>query len=291
MKKSKQFGIFIGLVLAAGLPATASLVGHWTFDGNLNESTGFAGVGVHNGQIVDANTNIVAATYSSDTPAVLGGGQSLDLRGADIAMRVLGSNQQNAGSAGEGGGLNPSYLGTFDTDLIAAGAFTISVWVKGIPNGNWEPYISKNGENAGYQIRRRSNSSNPSFTLRGTAGADDPQGASTLDNSWHLLTSVFDGVAGTRKMYFDGVLDANINLTGEGGTWSSPRWEWLMLGGRDSGGGYTGFSQVMLDDVRIYDEALSEAAVQQLAGQIPEPATASLILLGLGGLLGLRRRR
>jgi D-aminopeptidase len=45
----------------------------------------------------------------------------------------------------------------------------------------------------------------------------------------------------------------------------------------------------LIDDVRIYDEDLSEAAIMAAMNNVPEPSSAGL--LALTGLLFLRRRR
>ena len=108
---------------------------------------------------------------------------------------------------------------------------------------------------------------------------------------WRHYAGVYDQAAGTRQLYIDGVLDSGVNVTGETSGWAQPRFEWLVSGGRDNGGSINAFSRVMLDDIRIYDESLDTAAIRQLAGLVPEPGTFGLILLGMGGLVGLRRRR
>lgn len=89
----------------------------------------------------------------------------------------------------------------------------------------------------------------------------------------------------TVKLYIDGVpqgstsyLQSNINDVSES----------ISIGGNyPSGGPNPDFYNGYIDDVHIYDRALSIEEVEQLY-TVPEPAT--LLLLGLGGLL-IRKRK
>jgi len=100
------------------------------------------------------------------------------------------------------------------------------------------------------------------------------------ENIWIHIALVRDTAAKTVKAYFDGEYIGVYNYNYQP---TNPLSELhLTIGSRSSGGGtFDG----LIDDVRIYNHALSPAEIQEV---IPEPAT--VFLLGLGGLL-IRKKR
>jgi hypothetical protein len=187
-------------------------------------------------------------------------GNSLDLTGGGV-VEILNTRTAEAG-----------YLNTFD-DEIAAG-LTVSAWVKLSSNWTataWVAFASKRGDdNSGFQLRRFNTGPDACFTIRGTPGADDPQGAINYeDGNWHLVTGVWDGGAGTRLLYVDGVLDTAASLTKDFAPMALAQTNSLVIGGEDrsnDGLGTTITSPLMgyLADVRLYNYPLSPNEVQTL---------------------------
>ena len=232
------------------------LIGHWLSGAaDLVETSGFRPAGTHDGVAVGANAS--ALTFSGDVPAAYSGGQSLDLSVGNVAVMVTNSSAVELG-----------YVETFDNQI--ANKFSITFWAKGTPAGEWNPWLSKRGEGDwGYQVRRHSNTTptRPTFTLRGTAGEDDPWAGATVDSdNWHHYAATWDGTAGMRKLYLDG--NVILSMSGDYGPMGLPTADHLVLGGRDQGG-FGNFFQGLLYDVRIYSYALSSQEV----GVIVNPPT------------------
>jgi hypothetical protein len=122
--------VFLLLCLCA-TAARADLVGYWTFDSdNCNDSSGNGYNGTMNG-----------GSYTNDVPAALSGGKSAYLTG--------GTDYVIIDSIAYGAATDPFDLGA---------SVTVSCWIKGWPNDSWEPFVSKNGEPNGWQLRRSGSS-------------------------------------------------------------------------------------------------------------------------------------
>ena len=290
---------FLGLVLVGmAIPAftatpllgqdiVTGLVGHWTFDDqSLDESSGFQADGVHDGVAVGT------IAYTDDTPA---GGFALDMTApGDSYVQVLNSNIIVGGSPGAGGEIeivNDTYEPTFDPPELGNG-FSIAFWGRGTPT-RWQAFVSKNGESRfGYQVRRRASTFQTTFTLRSTDGADDPDvGVDTFNNDpagedeWHHYTATWTaGENGFRNYYIDGELvhteidwiEGQMTVAGEpiapDNAYGSSRNEFLIFGGRDSGGMIEDGGGMFMDDIRIYNrplDALAAAALATPAGDDP----------------------
>ena len=282
-----------------GQDITTGLVGHWTFDDqSLDESSGFRDDGVHDGIAVGT------IAYTDDTPA---GGFALDMTASgtemapiDSYVQVMNSNIIVGGSPGAGGEIeivNETYESTFDPPELGNG-FSIAFWGRGTP-ARWQAFVSKNGEgNFGYQVRRRSSDLRTTFTLRDTDGADDPAfvDADTFNNDpegedeWHHYTATWTaGENGFRNFYIDGELvhteidwiEGQVDAdTGEpiapDNTIRSSRNEFLVFGGRDSGGIIEDGGALCMDDIRVYNRPVDAQAAAILA----TPAGVDDVLLG-----------
>jgi hypothetical protein len=196
--------------------------------------------------------------YSADVPAGFSG-NSVDLtaNATDGSVGVIVSNSATA---------DAGYLTTFDNGISSA--FSVAFWSKGLPTA-WNPFVSKRGEDGiGWQVRRHGGDNYETFTIRGAgAGNDDPNGSKNItDGQWHHFAGVWDGIVGTRKCYVDGVLDPNINLTGDFGPMSLEPNHHVGIGARESGGpgGFEGWFNGKIYDVRIYNYAIASSDVAVL---------------------------
>lgn len=131
-------------------------------------------------------------------------------------------------------------------------------------------------------------------------------GFDLFDGQWHhvVWTQTADdpddhGNQTVQKIYIDGVIAANDSSSNPAASIDPDSYSTgghnLVLGGaryyRTNGNGgplTVGAFDGWIDDFRIYDEALGEAAVQSLYTQVPEPGTIGL--LSAAGLILARRR-
>ncbi|HDH00307.1 MAG TPA: PEP-CTERM sorting domain-containing protein [Nitrospirae bacterium] len=106
-------------------------------------------------------------------------------------------------------------------------------------------------------------------------------------DSWHHLVFTYDGPG--YNFYLDGTLDGSGSLsTTIRDIDSSPQFYIGARGDRQPGEFYEG----IIDDIRIYDRALSGSEVQELTNLVvvPEPVSTVLFLAG-GAVMGFVRLR
>ena len=129
-------------------------------------------------------------------------------------------------------------------------------------------------------------------------GLDDrPSLEDVSDGEPHHIVGTYDAETGAKEIYFDGVLIGSFDYGGP-----AP----LATGGGAAGwiGSSNGGEPVagILDEVAIYNSGLTQADIgthltNVLGGgpnyfnAVPEPGSASLILIGLMGVMRLSRRR
>jgi hypothetical protein len=125
------------------------------------------------------------------------------------------------------------------------------------------------------------------YTDAGTSTMFTPAPGTLLGN-WHLLGATYDDVNNFRRLYWDGQLVADDLLAPDHGatTIEFRIGDSLTFPGR--------FFQGLIDEVAVYDRALSSAEMANLylMASIPEPSTALLVSAGVCvAELGIRRRR
>lgn len=230
--------------------ASAGLVAHYELNGNANDSSGFGNHGTLTG-----GPNFVASP-----------------RGQAIAF----NNPVGFGIADELM-LLPNNFGALDN-----ASFSIALLMRSVDNSQINGRLFGNNFSAagmgfGYN---REHSSNAGIFMRDTAvngpsffdNTAGPEGY-VVDGNWHWLVLVVDRTAETATAWIDGHSQTQ-SIAGLGATSFAN----LRLGALDdinsSTGDAFGARNTWVDDLRIYNHALSAAEVGALA--VPEPSAGLL---------------
>ena len=134
----------------------------------------------------------------------------------------------------------------------ATQSFTVSAWASPNTTGTtWADILVKSRDQPPY-YGLGVDQNNRWVFFGPTAYVEGP----VVTLGWHLITGVQDGVAGTRSLYVDGVLAASG--AAQAGDGAGALW---FANGASVSQPFNG----SIDDVRIYNRALSSAEVQTLA--------------------------
>ena len=258
MKFMTQFVIPASL-FALISSSNATLLAHWTFDENSGTTA------------ADSSGNGLTATLAGATGSWVPG---------------------QAGSGYQLGGTNSRFELADSSTLQTTGAVTVAAWIK--------PFAASSfGVIAG--IDQTGGTSNDMYSLKTTGGdnlnfqvigsgtnvnltGDTLMSLSNNGADWVHVAGVYNPTSGFAGLYVNGSEVASTpSVPSSIQSVGTP----FQIGhnASDSGGfPYLG----AVDDVRVYDEALSESQIGALAA-IPEPSAVSLLMLA--GLPLLRRRR
>lgn len=272
--KNRLFLICALGALASSAPAalTTSLVAYWNFEGNTDNSSIASGGAAFNG------TRMGDATV---TGAAKVGSGALSLDGAGDYLDVTSSVNVNQ-------------------------AWSVSAWFlpSAAPTGTVRGFVFETSSASyamSFGIREGSPTTSTSFQLyTDTVTAADPNAAVQVDDasvigSWHHILATYTpgtaGSAGTVSGYLDGTLQYTLTVPA-GDSLSAATGFHIGTYRAADGRWFTG----SIDEVAIWSTALSAGDALEVYnlgnnGQaIPEPASMGLGLLGLGTLLGRRRR-
>lgn len=270
------------LVAATLAPrADAAIVAYWGFEEGNGAATARSGTAGSNSDQINGIETTDYNWNGFGAPGV-GGSNSLNFTG--------GVGRVASTYAGIGGSETRS----------------VALWVRTTTTGGGQAFVtwgdSQGGNGRKWHVRMNDNVANGEINaVRTEIQGSFEIGSNPLsDGNWHHVVSIYSagGAFGSGEVlhYIDGVLVANSGdgadtvivdtvLFGDGdaGVNTTPVW----IGARMQGAALNSFTGDM-DEVYIFDHALTLAEVQALAG-IPEPS--SFGLLGLGVLLVFRRRR
>ncbi|MDX3192208.1 glycoside hydrolase family 2 TIM barrel-domain containing protein [Streptomyces sp. MN03-5084-2B] len=191
----------------------------------------------------DENTGTTAADSVGDHDATLIGGASWTAGKSGSALAVTGSGQ---------------YADTGAALVNTEGSYSAAAWVRFNAVGDgFQTVVSQDGDsNSAFFLQYSGADHRLAMSFVGTRAlaptAPEP-------NRWYHLVGVRDAASGTLKLYVDGQLAATKSVClGEASTGHT------VIGRGKYGGGPVDYLDGAVDQVHVYDRALSDADVSAL---------------------------
>ncbi len=245
-------GLLASIVLVAldlpGKRRAAELVKSLQFSQSIQNALGAEAVGIWSFETIEGNK----------TPDRSGYGNDGTIYGAVQAQGVEVPGGGTGGMALSFDGIDNYVDCGTDSTLDITDGLTVGAWIKQISRNNWRTILSK-GQSPVFSVHNYilSIELNGSIRLKGTFGALD-SGSGFLElNTWHYVVGVADGT--NLKIYVDG---KQIALGGQSSLPTATPDKKCLIGAYSltDSDKFHG----LIDDVRIYSQALSAAQIQKL---------------------------
>jgi Ca2+-binding RTX toxin-like protein len=162
-------------------------------------------------------------------------------------------------------------------DLTMAGSFTVSAWIDAASlseSSGWQTIAIKGdgGSQENYLLQLNNNEVAFGFGTGSGYAFQTTSGQNLAGGSWYQVAGVYDAAADRLKIYVNGQEVLNVAETRTPAT----NTESVQIGRSSWFGEYGEFFTGKIDDVRVYDQALSASQVNQLhAGTGPAAAPAA----------------
>jgi len=220
----------------SGQPYHRSMIARWTFDQSNNKSIPESSGNGLNGRLVGDAHVVEVPDRPGKVLCLDGEGDWVDC-GDDMRLNVVSE-------------------------------ITVACWIKVFKFDKQHQTIVSKGNNA-WRLARAQNADSIEFACTGLTVADNVYGAvygtmNVNDNQWHHVVGVYDGM--TIRLYVDGELDVSSETSGNINANSCK----VLIGENEdplSGKGRDRAFNGLLDDVRIYDYALTETEIKALYGR------------------------
>ena len=205
-----------------------------------------------------------------------------DLSGNNLTGTIVGATWTTGGKYGNG--LSFDGAGSYvdlgnPSALQLTGSMTIEAWINAAANpADDGQIVAKSDSAGGWQFKTSPDTGPHTFgvAVSGSTGAHTQRYSTTVRalNTWYHVAGVYDAAAGTLSTYVNGVLD-NGTLRGSVPASQLNQNVNVNIGRRTGGSGY--YFNGLIDEVRIYNRALSQAEIQSdmstPLGAAPPPDT------------------
>jgi hypothetical protein len=197
-------------------------------------------------------TSGLIGLWSFDGPDV-SGSTAYDRSGEGNDGTITGGAFPTIGVVGQALGFDgvDDKVDTGDWDSFGTTPFTVSAWVKGVGSSPSLGIIGSISVTTGWALEAHNG------TARWYVNASTVSGASINNGTWHHVVGVRDG--STIYLYVDGVLAGSTTASQVGNSTDDSSSVYIGSWG-SSGFEYAG----SIDDVRVYDRALSASEIEQL---------------------------